>query len=140
MWKFLKKLFGIEDPPPPRRTTYHSSSSVSTWPSPPSPAPAPPPPPPSFSAPEPVPEPEPEPLWSSLELVSAPQHGKTSFLWALSFMARKLGLVWPEYVFWPQDDTTDESFRSMLRTMDHRELPAEATPSSQLRLSLRGME
>ena len=72
--------------------------------------------------------------------MSAPQHGKTSFLWALSFMARKLGLVWPEYVFWPQDDTTDESFRSMLRTMDHRELPAEATPSSQLRLSLRGME
>ena len=55
-------------------------------------------------------------------------------------MARKLGLVWPEYVFWPQDAATDEAFRSMLRTIDHRELPAEATASSQLRLSLRGME
>ncbi len=84
--------------------------------------------------------PPPEPPWPSLELLSTPQHGKTSFLWALSHMARNLSLVWPKYACWPQDAAMDATFRSMLASLDHREIPGETSASSRLGLSLRGME
>jgi hypothetical protein len=93
---------------------------------------APPPPPPP-------PPPETPPLWSSLELLGAPQHGKTSFLWALSYMARNLSLIWPKYACWPQSATWDICFRAMLAALDHRELPGETSSGSRLGLSLRGM-
>jgi hypothetical protein len=81
----------------------------------------------------------PEPLWSSLELLSASQHGKTSFLWALSYMARHLSLFWPKYACWPQDAAMDASFRAMLAALGHRELPGETSASTRLGLSLRDM-
>lgn len=110
MWTYLKELLGFR-----KRI-----------------APPPPPPPP--------PPPERPALGSSLELLSAPQHGKTSFLWSLSFMARKLSLFWPEYVCWPQDDASKKSFETMLQAMSHRELPVVGSASSRLLLALRGME
>lgn len=110
MWKLVKTFLGIEDPKPP---------------------PPPPPPPPR--------SPEPTPLWSSLELVSESKHGKTSFLWALSYMARNLSLFWPKYACWPQDAAMDASFRSMLGAFEQREIPGETMALTRLGLSLRGM-
>jgi hypothetical protein len=110
MWKFIKKFLGIEDP-----------------------APVPPPPLPSSPAPV-LP-----PLWSSLEFFGAPRHGKTSYLWALSYMARNLSLFWPKYACWPQDVAMDASFRAMLGAVDHREIPSETSASTCVGLSLRGM-
>lgn len=109
MWKIVKKLLGIQDPPP----------------LPPDKAP-------------PV-APEIPPLWSSLELLSMQKHGKTSFLWALSHMARNLSLFWPKYACWPQE-AMDASFCAMLGALDRRELPGETSTANRLGVSLRGMD
>jgi hypothetical protein len=77
--------------------------------------------------------------WSTLEILSAPQHGKTSYLWALSHMARNLGLFWPRYACWPPDAAMDTSFRAMLTALDQRQLPTETSDSSRLGLSLLSM-
>ena len=111
MWKIVKRILGIKDPAPP---------------------------PPRLTTPPPV-APDP-PLWSSLELLSMQKHGKTSFLWALSHMARNLSLFWPKYACWPQDAAMDASFRAMLGALEHRELPGETSTSNRLGLSLRGMD
>jgi hypothetical protein len=80
------------------------------------------------------------PPWvSSLEFVSTAQHGKTSFLWALSYMARNLSLFWPKYACWPQDAAMDASFQAMLAAVKDRELPGETLTSTRMGLTLRDM-
>ena len=83
--------------------------------------------------------PPPPPLWSSLEFFSEPKHGKSSFLWALSYMARNLSLFWPKYACWPEDAVMDAYFRAILGALEQRQLPGETTVAKRLGLSLRGM-
>ena len=90
------------------------------------------------SDPEPVEPVVPPP--PTLELIAAPGAGKTSFLWASTYMMRRLSMVWPRYVCWPQDDDSEKTFGALHLAMERQELPAAGAPGSTLYLLLREME
>lgn len=74
-----------------------------------------------------------EPRMPTLELVSLPGHGKTSYIWSLLYMLRKMDLLWPGYVCWAQDDATEAAFKSIHHAMHGRELPPTTADAEEKR-------
>jgi len=82
------------------------------------------------------------PTANVLEILAEPGHGKTSFLWGLTFMLRKLGLVWPDYLCWSPQSDTNQVIKAYHDAMNRREVPAPTLQENICRLELRlkGME
>jgi hypothetical protein len=104
---------------------------------------------PGTVAPEPEPpielatvavEPEP-PLEPTLEILGRPRDGKTSFIWALHFMLRRLSWVWPQYLCW-SDEETEKQIRQELMAVQLRRLPDQnaGMGGRSYRLMLKEME
>ncbi|HVR08817.1 MAG TPA: hypothetical protein VMW75_12280 [Thermoanaerobaculia bacterium] len=62
----------------------------------------------------------------TFEIFARPGHGRTSFLWAALFMLRKLNVVWPDYLCWPQDGATDEALKGILQRVHEGLLPSRS--------------
>ncbi len=78
----------------------------------------------------------------TLEIFSQPGHGKSSYLWSLLYMLRKMTLVWPDYLCTPQDDATKEALGRIHESVRGACLPAPGPTANQHRyeLGLQGME
>lgn len=84
---------------------------------------------------------EPPPPWkTTLEILASPGHGKTSFLWGLMLMTRRLSGSWPQYAGWSQDPETENSIQSLCQAMINRELPAGDDGDRGYHLLLRSMQ
>jgi hypothetical protein len=70
----------------------------------------PPPPPPEAIPPEALPR-------SQFDVLALPGHGKTSFIWSSIYLLRKLGLVWPGYVCWSQEEGCEQKIRFVEQQM-----------------------
>lgn len=79
---------------------------------------------------------------STIEIFSQPRHGRSSYLWSVLFMLRKLNLVWPDYLCWTLDDKTEEALKSIHEDVHEGRLPASMSVESTIRytLLLRKME
>lgn len=77
---------------------------------------------------------------ATIEVFSQPGHGKTSYLWALLFMLRKLSLVWPDYLCWSQDEPTTLALRAVQEALIAGLLPAPAGDTARYSLALRRLE
>lgn len=92
--------------------------------------------------PPPPPLPPPGPLPPSLEIFSRSGHGRSSFLMALLFQLRRLNLVWPNYLCWPQDELTEAALKQIHEHVHHGRLPVSTIDSEGTRydLLLQGLE
>lgn len=102
------------------RFGYHRNKMVGPWP---------PPPPPRMDIP-------------TLEVFGQPGHGKSSYLWSVLFMLRKLSLVWPDFTCSALDDGTEEALKSIHEAVREGKLPdsMSAEQQARYRLLLRNME
>jgi len=82
----------------------------------------------------------PAPRKTTLEILASQGHGKTSFLWGLMYMTRRLSGVWPQYAGWSQDPETENAIQSLCQAMINRELPAEDASDRNYHLLLRSMQ
>jgi hypothetical protein len=60
---------------------------------------------------------------TTFEILSRPGDGKTSYLWALLYVLRKLSWVWPQYLCWSEDGETEEEIRRLHTAIESRNLP-----------------
>jgi hypothetical protein len=60
---------------------------------------------------------------TTLEILSRTGDGKTSYLWALLYVLRKLSWVWPQYLCWSEDGETEEEIRRLHAAMELQRLP-----------------
>jgi hypothetical protein len=67
---------------------------------------------------------------ASIELLSAPGHGRTTFVWALLFMLRQLSRVWPGYLCWPGDQATAKSLEEIHYKLKFGQLPDRSAPGT----------
>lgn len=91
--------------------------------------------------PSPPPPPSPVSL-PTLEVFGQPGHGKSSYLWAVLFMLRKLSLVWPDFTCSALDDGTEVALKSIHESVHEGKLPDSMPTEHQARyrLLLRNME
>jgi hypothetical protein len=73
----------------------------------------------------------------TLEVFGQPGHGKSSYLWSVFYMLRKLNLVWPDYLCWPQDDATEEALKAIHENVHEGRLPPRGAEGNELRYDLR---
>ena len=59
----------------------------------------------------------------SVEIFAASGHGRTSYLWALLYMLRQIGQVWPGVVCWPRDEATGEALKAVHENLRLGRLP-----------------
>jgi len=85
------------------------------------------------------PLPLPHPL-TTLEVFGQPGHGKSSFLWSVCYMLRKMNLVWPDYLCWTQDDETEKALKAIHENVDLGRLPARGGKELRYDLLLKSME
>lgn len=83
---------------------------------------------------------DPRTLTATIEVFSQPGHGKTSYLWALLFMLRKLSLVWPDYLCWSQDEPTTLALRAVQEALIAGRLPAPAGDAARYSLALQRLD
>ncbi|HEX6900948.1 MAG TPA: hypothetical protein VF789_14590 [Thermoanaerobaculia bacterium] len=83
------------------------------------------PPPPTPSVPMPT-----------LEIFAQPGHGKSSYLWSVLYMLRKMNLVWPNYLCSPRDETTEEALDGIHENFLAAHLPGRGPEANQRRYHL----
>jgi len=78
----------------------------------------------------------------TLEVFSQTGHGKSSYLWSLLYMLRKMSLVWPDYLCTPQDEATEEALKGIHESVRGACLPASGPTANKHRyeLGLQSME
>jgi hypothetical protein len=78
----------------------------------------------------------------TLEIFSQAGHGKSSYLWSLLYMLRKMSIVWPDYLCTPQDEATKEALKGIHESVHGALLPASGPGANKHRyeLHLQSME
>ncbi|PYQ68316.1 MAG: hypothetical protein DMF53_00395 [Acidobacteria bacterium] len=78
----------------------------------------------------------------TLEVFSQAGHGKSSYLWSLLYMLRKMSIVWPDYLCTPQDEATKEALKGIHESVHGALLPASGPAANKHRyeLHLQSME
>jgi hypothetical protein len=86
---------------------------------------------------EPRPDGLPAPsIGGTLELFAQQGHGKTSYLWSLLFMLRRLSSIWPEYLCWPRDESTASALSAAHEHLQRGHVPEATTPGDAIRYAL----
>lgn len=80
--------------------------------------------------------PPPGPL-PTLEIFSQAGHGKSSYLWAVLYMLRKMNVVWPDYLCWPEDESTDNVLKEIHENVAESRLPIRGAAENKHRYDLR---
>ncbi len=68
-------------------------------------------------------EPTPVAYLPSLEVVSLPGHGKTSYIWALLYTLRRIDFLLPEYACWPENEETSAAIVRLHEAIGAQRLP-----------------
>src|SRR3954469_23137901 len=78
----------------------------------------------------------------TLEIFSQAGQGKSSYLWSLFYMLRKMSIVWPDYLCTPQDEATKEALKGIHESVHGALLPASGPAANKHRyeLHLQSME